>query len=225
MTKKTSMSAPAARKRPPSRITARTALTPSIVSAVEVAGEVVDSAPPSTDVATKPPGYAGTGRPSKYRPEFDALIVAFFDKEPFTEHHVEQVDGFVKLQRMPTDPPMLATFAKSIGVSMDAVNSWATAANGDGSPRYPGFAEAYARAREMNEALLVRAGLLGLYDARVLQFALKNLYGWQDQPNKSTQVQPISRELLDKVYGENMAAAHERMAKVLEERRRFLAEL
>lgn len=185
----------------------------------EVADEVVDApAAPAPALAAKPVGYVGTGRPSLYRPEYDEAIMAWFDQSPWEDVPVEQMSGVVKLQRMPKAPPMLAGFAKSIGVSTDTVNRWATEADELGRPRYPGFAEAYARARELNEANLASAGLLGIYDNRVIQFVLKNLYGWQDQPARRVEVAPISKEELEATFIARMTAAHERMALVLAER-------
>ena len=170
----------------------------------------------------KPPGYAGTGRPSLYRPEYDDLIVTYFNHEPYTEHKVEQPNGLVKLQRMATDPPMLAGFAKSIGVSRDTVNAWATDVGTDGRPKYPSFADAYARARELNESMLARGAMLGLYEPRFSSFVMKNLYGWQDQPARAVAVAPVSAEELDRLYGSRMKAAQDRQAAILAERSRLL---
>jgi hypothetical protein len=170
----------------------------------------------------KPVGYAGTGRPTLYRPEYDAMIVAYFDKEPFTEVDVEQASGVVRRQRMATDPPMLAGFAKSIGVTRETVNNWATEVGPDGRPRYPSFSDAYAHARELNESMLVRGGMLGAYEGKFSVFVMKNLYGWQDQPARSVAVAPVSAEELDRLYGERMQAAYERRMAVLAERRHLL---
>ena len=170
----------------------------------------------------KPPGYAGNGRPSLYRPEYDAMIVAYFDREPFEEVDIEQPNGLVKRQRMATDPPMLAGFAKSIAASRETVNRWATDVGLDGRPRYPGFADAYARARELNESMLARGAMLGLYEPRFSGFVMKNLYGWQDQPARAVAVAPVSAEELDRLYGSRMKAAHDRQAAILAERRLLL---
>jgi len=186
----------------------------------EVADEVVDD----TGAQGKPLGYLGTGRPAKYRPEFDAKIIEFFDKAPFVEVDVPQPSGAVRRQRLATDPPMLSDFAKSIGVSRDSVNRWATDVDGQGGPRYPRFADAYARAREMNESMLARAALLGLYDNRISQFVLKNLYGWQDQPARVQEVVPVSAAELQATFVDRMNAAYARQAEVLAERAHLFAD-
>lgn len=181
----------------------------------EVADEVV--APKA-----KPPGYAGLGRPTLYREEYAAALVQFFDAEPFTEVQVPQPNGSVRLQRMATDPPMLSTFARTIGVSRSTLDNWATALKDDGTPRHPEFFEAYARAREMQEALLARGGVLGLYDPRFLAMAMKNLCGWQDQPQQKVDVAPVSKDELEAAFVSRMRAAHERQAAVWAERKAFL---
>jgi hypothetical protein len=167
----------------------------------EVADEVVDTPPTEQK--------RGPGRPTKYQPAFAREILDFFSKEPYTEVDVPQPSGLVKRQRMATDPPMLATFAKSIGVSVRTLNRWAIEVDDDtGKVRHPEFAEAFARAREFLEALLVRGGVLGLYDPRVVQFALKNLAGWADQPARASEVAPISKEELEATYIRDMEEAH-----------------
>lgn len=185
---------------------------------------VVQVEPVELPEGEKPVGYVGNGRPSKYRPEYDAMIVAYFHKEPYTEVDVEQSNGVVKKQRMATDPPMLAGFASTIGVSRDAVNGWATDVEVDGRPRYPGFADAYARARELNESMLARGGLLGLYEPRFSGFVMKNLYGWQDQPARAVAVAPVSAEELDRLYGSRMKAAQDRQAAIRAERQALLGD-
>lgn len=184
--------------------------------AVETADEVVDAPVPLPAV-----DYRGPGRPSLYKPEYAALIVAFFDKQPFEDVPVPQPTGTVKLQRMPVDLPMLATFAKSIGVSLTTVNRWATAIDSDGSPTYPDFAEAYARARATHEAFIVRASAQGAYEPRTCMFLLKNVHGWQDQPAPKVDHAAVSKDELERRFGQRMEAARVRQMAVLEERRQL----
>ena len=180
----------------------------------EVADEVVDAPAPALP--------RKVGRPTAYRSEFADQIMVFFDKEPYTDVDVPQPNGLVKRQRMATDPPMLANFAGTIGVSKRTVDAWATAVDDAGRPRYPDFFEAYARARELQEALLTRGGALGLYDSRFVAFALKNLCGWQDQPTRAVEVAPISRDELEATYIKDIEEAHARQDVIDAERRVFL---
>lgn len=185
----------------------------------EVASEVVDATPPLPAPAAASTEHRGPGRPSLYRPEFAALLLKFFAVEPYTVVEVTQPSGIVKKQRIASDPPMLQSFADSIGVSKATVDAWATAINPDGSRRYPDFCDAYARARAMQEALFSRAGMLGLYEPRFLAFAMKNLCGWQDQPAPKEDHAAVSKEELDRRFGQRMEAARQRQMAVLEERR------
>ena len=185
----------------------------------KVAAEPMDLKP-----GEKPVGYAGTGRPSLYRPEYDAMIVAYFDKEPYTDHMVDQANGVVKLQRMPTDPPMLVGFAKSIGVSVDAVTRWAKETGINGSLRYGSFASAFAHARELQASMLARGAALGMYESRFLPFLMKNVHGWQDQPAKDVAATPVSAEELDRLYGQRMKAAYDKKMAVRAERAHLLGD-
>jgi len=210
---------PSGDRKPPAKVTESPAkVTRSEVAKVtrpEVAEEVVDDAPPASSEPR------GPGRPTSYRPEFAEKIIAFFDVEPFEDIPVPQPSGLVKLQRMPRKPPMLGAFAKSIGVSKTAVDTWATAVDSDGRPRHPEFAEAYARARAMQEELLTVGGAMGAYEARFLTMIMKNLCGWQDQPEPKEDHTSVSREELDRLFGVKMEQARVRQMAVLEERRQL----
>ena len=162
------------------------------------------------------------GRPTKFRPDFATMIEAHFDKEPFTEVDVPQPSGLVKRQRMASDLPTLSSFAKLIGVSVDTLGRWATEVLAGGGMKHPDFAEAYARAREMQEALIVRGGLLGLYEPRTVQAALKNLHGWQDQPARKVAVAAIDKNELDRIYGQAMLRSRERTQALRAERAHLL---
>lgn len=170
----------------------------------------------------KPPGYAGTGRPSGYRPEYDRMIIDYFDQQPTRDVEVQGFGGATKVQVLPNNPPMLAQFAHSIGVSMDTVNRWATDTDADGRPRYPSFADSYARARKLHEAMLVQGAALGVYEGRVIQFVLKNWYGWKDKADDEVVADPISRSELEATFGVKMAAAMARQDAVLAERAELL---
>ena len=172
----------------------------------------------------KPPRFGverlrgSVGRPTKYSPDFVEAILDFFDKEPGEWHDVEQFNGSVKRQLLPTNPPMLADFAKSIGVSVDTLGRWANAVEDDGSIKNPDFAEAYARAREMRESFILRGGMLEMLEPRVVQFALKNEHGWQDQPARKVALASVSKDELDRRFGDRMLASRKRMQEILEER-------
>lgn len=183
----------------------------------EVADEVVDAPAPKGKPAAR-----AVGRPSKYEDRFAELIVEWFDKEPYTDEQVDLPNGSVKLQRMATPVPMLAGFAKSIGSDLRTVNRWATELAEEGKFKHPDFAEAYARAREMQEALVASGAMLGVYESRAAAFFLKNKHGWQDQPAQKVSVAAISREELDRIYGSGMEAARRRAIEVAERKLKML---
>ncbi len=54
--------------------------------------------------------------------------------------------------------PTFEDFAWEIGVVSRTLYKWATAMNADGTPRYPEFVLAYARAHERQRALYIRYG-------------------------------------------------------------------
>jgi hypothetical protein len=178
---------------------------------------------PSTRRVSVPAALA-SGEPPVYRPEYDQMILDYFNKEPFTDIEVPQGNGTVRVQRMATDPPMLANFSHSIGVSMSTVNRWATQLDVEGRFVHPSFAAAYARAREMNESMFSRGASLGAYDPRFVQFILKNLYGWQDQPQKAADVVMPSKAELEERYIKVMEAARAKRAAVLAERAHLWAD-
>lgn len=186
------------------------------------AGDVALAKP--VHVGRKPEGYTGTGRPAKYRPEYDEQIIEFFNVEATRQVEVLGPGGTTKIQVVAQKPPTLVSFAQGIGVSVDTVNRWATETDEAGHPRYPSFADAYARAKQLLEDMLLTGAIMGVYEPKVTQFVLKNWYGWKDQPERDVPVTPISRELLDTIYIQGMARARERQRLVLEERARLRAE-
>lgn len=183
----------------------------------EVADEVVDAQ------ASKAKATARTvGRPTKYEASFCEAIIDWFDKEPYSEKLFELPGGGTKLQMVATMVPMLAQFAKSIGSDLRTVNRWATDLAEEGKFRYPDFAEAYARAREMQEAMVAQGAMLGAYESRAAQFFLKNKHGWQDQPAQKVSVAAISRDELDRIYGAGMEAARKRAIEVMQRKQAML---
>ncbi len=172
----------------------------------------------------KPEGNTGPGRPAKYRAEYDEQIIEFFNVQATRQVEVLGPGGTTKIQIVANKPPTLVSFAQGIGVSVDTVNRWATETDDAGRPRYPGFAEAYARAKQLLEDMLITGAILGVYEPRVTQFTLKNWYGWKDQPERDVAVAPVSVEKLDTLYIQGMARARERQRLVLEERARLRAE-
>jgi DNA-packaging protein gp3 len=176
---------------------------------------------PEPDVVTvMPDGQAlvTPGRPVSYRPEYAQQIITFFSGEPFEHVEVQSISGTTKMQMVAKDPPTLAGFASRLGITLETLNSWATAVKLDGAPRFPEFFDAYARARQLQESLLVRGAALGVYSDRFIPFVLKNWHGWQDQPERAMQADPVSIDELESLFTRHEAEAEASMLRTIAER-------
>lgn len=116
-------------------------------------------------------------RPTDYDPAFCDQIVAFFNKEPWTEHErtITRRDGSIveETYRLPAELPTLANFACQIGVHRDTLNEWGRV--------HPEFSDAVKMAKAHQERILVSNGLCGLYEGPFGIFTAKNILGWRDK--------------------------------------------
>lgn len=110
------------------------------------------------------------GRPTAYKPEYCDLIIAHFDKEPFTTNF-DEASG--KTYRSAILLPTLTNFARTIGVSRATIYNWAE--------EHPEFLDAIKRAQELQEEVLMQNGLFGAYDKTFAIFTAKNICGWKDK--------------------------------------------
>lgn len=156
------------------------------------------------------------GKPTKYRPEFAEELLAYFSAEPFETVVTNPETG--RTVQVPAKFPMFESFAASIGVTYEALRSWAAAVGEDGNLRYPEFAAAYARARQLQHANLVQGTMAGAYEPRFASLAAKNMIGWKDKIEVEADQTAISRDVLEANFATEMAAAHERMSVVLAQR-------
>lgn len=150
------------------------------------------------------------GRPTVYRPEFCEMMEAFFNIPLEREVFVDVPDGeggVIKERRMVANTfPTFGRFAASIGVSSDTLRKWAKAKKSDGTPVKPEFFWSYARARDLQESLLIEGGMSGVYDCRFAILAAKNILGWRDRVAQDIEVR-VSRATvaeLDQIYEEAM---------------------
>lgn len=156
-------------------------------------------------------GKRPVGRPTEYRDEFCTEILQFFDITVESVVDVEESDGnggIRTVKRVVQNTfPTLARFASKIGVTYETLHDWATATHPDGTLRRPEFSYAYARARDLQQALLIEGGMSGRYEPRFATLASKNLIGWKDQVETKTEVNitPVSTDALDATYAEAMA--------------------
>jgi hypothetical protein len=150
------------------------------------------------------------GRPSAYRPEFCQMMDAFFDIPLEKEVAVDIEDGKggrIKEIRIVVNPfPTFARFAARIGVSRESLRNWSNAKNPDGTPTKPEFFCAYARARDLQESLLIEGGMSGVYDCRFAILTAKNILGWRDciEQDIEVRIKAATVAELDRIYEEGM---------------------
>ena len=133
---------------------------------------MTDNAPNNTE--TKPK-HAG-GRPPAYKTEYCQAIIDFFDIEPYREVEVtikSKNGNVITKDELRANPlPFLSRFAESIGVTHKCLLGWVH--------RYPEFSTAYARAKQLQKAMLVENGLQGLYNSHFAIFTAKNITDMRD---------------------------------------------
>lgn len=118
------------------------------------------------------------GRPSKYDPKYCEEIIKFFKKKPqkTQKRKVYHQNGTLKCEETVVVAQTLPTFqgfARKIGVSRDTLLEWCE--------KHGEFSDAYARAREMQEEILVVNAMGGLYNAQFAQFFAKNCLGYREK--------------------------------------------
>ena len=96
------------------------------------------------------------GRPTAYKPEYVQELIDFFN--------VDKDEGVL---------PLLSGFACKIGVHRGTLNDWAA--------KHEEFADAYARAKEHQERLLIANGLNGTFNSQFAMFVGKSILGLRDK--------------------------------------------
>jgi hypothetical protein len=148
------------------------------------------------------------GRPSKYRPEYAEKMIQYFMSlaNPIQERSLNTPGGGEKLELRPVSFPNFARFAVMIGVSRDTIHHWATEKDKNGHPVNPAFSDAYARARAIQEAVLLEGSMAGVFESRIAGLAAKNLIGWADKLEQTvddvTGFSPEERAELERSYNE-----------------------
>jgi hypothetical protein len=164
----------------------------------------------------------GVGRPTLYRPEFCQMLVIFFDI-PLERDVVFEVEngqgGTFKETRIVVNTfPTFAKFAACIGVSSDTLRKWAKAKNPDGTPVRPEFFWSYARAHDLQEALLIEGGMSGAYNYKFAILAARNILGWRAHVEQDGEVRMhgATVEKLRHIYEEGMRRAKEGSKKTID---------
>ncbi len=166
-------------------------------------------------------GKRGRGRPTDYREEYVDEIIAYFDIQVQSLVDVEYAkeDGSmgVRKQVVTNTFPTLSRFASKLGVTRDTLYEWAHGRNADGTLKHPDFSYAYARAKDLQDALLTEGGMMGVYEGRFATLAAKNIIGWKDQVETKNEVAltSTSTDELDQIYVEKMAEVERKKQEVI----------
>ncbi|MCA8037085.1 DNA-packaging protein [Burkholderia arboris] len=204
----------AAPKDAPPRKTSEPQLTINAKKATErraAAGRAASSRKAAAKDASKDGGQPvekrGRGQPTAYRPEYCDRILEFFDIDVERVEEVEvpigngktAMEKKVVVNRYPT----MERFAAIIGVTRETLHTWATALAPDKkSLRHPEFSDAYARARDLGNALLIEGGMAGTWNPSFAGLAAMNIAGWRTKGEEEVQatVTATTQEALDAAY-------------------------
>lgn len=129
------------------------------------------------------------GRPTKYRREFCEKIIEYFSEPPKneTEKITYYRDGTVKSREpvvRPWDFPTFQGFAHSINVDMAQLGRW--------REKHSEFRAAYARAKEIQEAIWLQESMAGRYNAQFAKFFGVNCLGYKDKVEQETTITDYS---------------------------------
>lgn len=122
------------------------------------------------------------GRPTSWKPEYNDMIIEFFEVEATKEIEIITTgkNDYEKIEykEVPNTMPTFQRFAHNIGVSVDTLHEWKKPEN---RGKYPGFSEAYKRAKQLQEDFWVENGMKGLHNAAFAIFWAKNNLGYKDK--------------------------------------------
>ena len=143
----------------------------------------------------------GNGFSEKYEDEFVDKLYEFFS-QPLTKIEYEEEydkDGNIKYKKpieMISDFPTFGMFARSIGVSVSAIEAWA-GLKFDGKYKKPRFATAYACVKEWAAGMMESGGITGKLNANMVKFVLTNDYDKQDKQIIQSTVGNVDEKTLD----------------------------
>ena len=107
-----------------------------------------------------------------YDPVFAEKLLAFFNIPAFEVVETVKKDGTVCFVEKAAQLPTFAAFARTLGVSQALLKKWES--------KYPRFAEAVKKARDLQGNILIQNSLRGNYSSSFAVFTAKNILGWSD---------------------------------------------
>lgn len=144
----------------------------------------------------KPEDLKKRGRRTKYKPKYAQQLIEFFDIEPFREviELITYKDGTTKevYKEVANDIPFFSQFAREIGVDTDTLTEWRKKEDKKGKLVYLDFSLAYKKAKEIQKEILVINGLRNNYNSGFACFTAKNIIGWRDRTDITSDDKPIS---------------------------------
>ena len=140
-----------------------------------------DVKPDKLETKDKHPG----GRPTKYKQEYNQMMLDYFNQEPYKDEVHENSKGDLKMVRVVVMLPTLVGFACKIGVTRETLHHWAHTKDENDSHIHPEFSDTYNRAKAYQEYILVANGLTGGYVPNFAIFTAKNIIGWRDSKDLS----------------------------------------
>ena len=144
------------------------------------------------------------GQPTKYRPDYCEQMIDYFDKKPGHDERIETKSGDIKVVYIAHDLPTLAGFACHIGVHRDTLHEWANKTDEEGELVHPEFSDAYKRAKDYQEHILITNGLKGGYQSNFAIFTAKNVLGWRDKSDLDI-IAPVDQRITEEMSSD-MAA-------------------
>ena len=130
------------------------------------------------------------GRPTKYRPNFPAKLIKFFDQPLYIERLEEKMaaSGAIKeiTVREANDMPLFDCFCRSVGISMESFNQY--------TKEYPLFAEAYREAKGIQKRFISTHSLNNKYNANFAKFFAINNLGMREQSHLTTENEHTVKE-------------------------------
>lgn len=115
------------------------------------------------------------GRPTEWLPEYNQAIIKYFRQESFVVHHDESGRPHVVVA---AKFPTFEGFADSVlDCSVSVLYVWAKPEN---ASKYPGFAEAFTHAHDLQKKIYIENGISGASQGGVAQMLGKNMFGFKD---------------------------------------------
>jgi len=144
-----------------------------------------------------------TGRPTAYKPEYNDMMIEFFDREytiPIYETITFKNGKKVKREigRRANSLPHISAFARKIGVCHDTLHEWAHGKDAEGKLKHPEFSETYKKAKELQKEMLVNNALDGQYNSTFAIFTAKNITDMRDKQDVEHSGEVTSRIIVRK---------------------------